>query len=411
MSHSVTLHFASARERAGLVWRSAMRRTISSSTRPIPVARTFPVARTSASARTFPLARTSGPSPSRQAAIRISLIGLLLAAPLGCESAPKREAIRMPPVASLRSAAEPMLAHVETVDRAPEWVNRERRQEGMIYGVGIAREEGRPDRDLYRAMREARESVSSYLVERGGIAVTPRGLYPPLPVDENAIGFERLAHDEKGRRWYALARLDVDAATRKLMKEVTQLNVRLASARVKLVDDSQETDDQVRAALAIIFALDRRQQYAARHNALTGEPLPDAQGLDDDSLQNRADDFLDAHGVRIVVEGDYIPGLHESIGGVLGSVHLRSDEFGRGVVTVRLSESNSFGAGYPYLQLDGHVEIAIEGGDARTFTEPIHIVSSGVDIDEARYRAGRSATHEVTEIVRRTLMKLAESGA
>jgi hypothetical protein len=196
-----------------------------------------------------------------------------------------------------------------------------------------------------------------------------------------------------------------------LMKEVTRLNVTLAKARVELVDDRQETDDQVRAALAIIYTLDRRQQYAARYHALTGDSIPDAQGLDDASLQNRADDFLDAHGVRILVEGAQVPGLYESVGAVLGAVHLRSDEFGKGVVTVRLAESNSFGAGYPYLQLDGHVEVAIEGGDARTYTEPIHIVSSGVDIDEARYRAGRTVNHEVSEIMRRTLMKLAESGA
>jgi len=352
-------------------------------------------------------ARSPLPSP----AVVLSLLtGLAVGLLGGCSSTPTRDAIQMPPVGSLRSAAEPMLAHVEKVDGAPQWVHRPRVQDDMIYGVGIQRAEGNPDRDLYRVMRAARESVSSYLVARGGIAVTPRELHPPLRVDESTIEFERLAHDEKNGRWYALARLDTAVATAKLMKEVTQLNVKLATARLKLVDEDQETDDQVRAALAIIYTLDRRQQYAARQHALTGESIPEAQGLDDTSLQNRADDFLDAHGVRIVVEGEQIPGLYESVGGVLGAVHLRSDEFGHGVVTVSLAESNSFGAGYPYLQLDGQVEVAIEGGDARTYTEPIHIVSSGVDIDEARYRAGRTANQEVSEVVRRTLAKLAASG-
>jgi hypothetical protein len=98
------------------------------------------------------------------------------------------------------------------------------------------------------------------------------------------------------------------------------------------------------------------------------------------------------------------------VSGVLGAVHLRTDEFGPGAVTITLSESDTFDKGYPYLQLDGHIELAIEGGDARTYSEPIHIVSSGVDVSEARSRADRSLNREVSDIVRRTLLKLAETG-
>jgi hypothetical protein len=259
-------------------------------------------------------------------------------------------------------------------------------------------------------MRAARGSVASYLVSRGGLAMTPRELFPPLRVDENAIEFERLAHDRKRNRWYALARLDIASETTKLMKGVNSLNYALSTGRAAVLDDTAEADNRVRAALAIIYALDRRQQYAARYHALTGKGIPASEGLDDSTLQELADDLLDAHGVRVVVYGLDVPGLHDRVSGVLGEVHLRTDEFGRGAVTITLSESDTFDKGYPYLQLDGHIELAIEGGDARTYSEPIHIVSSGVDVSEARSRADRSLNREVSDIVRRTLLKLAETG-
>ena len=128
-------------------------------------------------------------------------------------------------------------------------------------------------------------------------------------------------------------------------------------------------------------------------------------------MQAWADTTLSRHGVRVIVEGVDVPGLYESVRSAMGEVHLQSDEFGRGLIAIRIFESDGFGPGNPYLEVDGHVEMAIDGGDARTYSTPFHVVSSGVSADEARFRAARSINEEVVRIVRETLRTMGQTGS
>jgi len=133
-------------------------------------------------------------------------------------------------------------------------------------------------------------------------------------------------------------------------------------------------------------------------------------GLEDAVLQEYADNYLSEHGVRVLTEGMDVPGLEHTVASVLGEVHLPAQEFGYGLIAVRMRESHAFEPAVPYLEIDGRVEVAIEGGDARTYSTPFHVVSSGVDVEEARFRAARSIHAEVERIVRATLRAMAETG-
>jgi hypothetical protein len=338
------------------------------------------------------------------------LASIVLASMLGCGSDGPREAIQIPATSSLRGASELLLPRVETVKGAPDWVHRPRLDQGFVYGVGIHPGRRSPEQSLYMAMSAARSAVVAWLQARGARAESQHGLNPPLVIDDDVIDFERLAHDPQADRWYALARLDLAANEAAVVAQVAQLENALRRAQQKLLDASLEDDDRIRSALAIVFGLDRRNQWAAAYHAFSAQALRVPQGLDDATLQEQADDLLSAHGVRILVDGPDVPGLYGSVSSAMGRVHIRSDEFGPGLVTVRIVESSGFGPGNPYLEIDGQVEMAIEGGDARSYTTPFHVVSSGIDIDEARFRAARTINLEVERIVSDTLRTLAESG-
>lgn len=335
------------------------------------------------------------------------VIGLLALALLptfgGCASRGPREAIRIPPVAGLRSAAEILVDRVEVDDEAPDWLDRDRVEDGMLYGIGIEAGGRQPAEDLYLAMHGARRAIVVWLEARGAGIAQPGALLPPVRIDPEHVAFERLAYDEKAHRWYALARLDIGAETAAVDAAVVELEHRLAAAQVRVVDPGVPEDDRLRAALSILYDLDRRHQYAAIRHALTGDQRTPPTGLDDESLRPRAAEVLSRHGVRVIVEGWSVPGLYEAVGGAMGEVHLPTDEFGRGLVSILVTESDGFGPGNPYLEIDGHVEVAIEGGDGRTYSTPFRVVSTGASLDEARFRAARAVNQEVGGIVRETL--------
>ena len=51
----------------------------------------------------------------------------------------------------------------------------------------------------------------------------------------------------------------------------------LRRAQLTIIDQAAEDDDRIRAALAILYELDRRAQYAVAFHALNAQPLPEGQ--------------------------------------------------------------------------------------------------------------------------------------
>jgi hypothetical protein len=346
----------------------------------------------------------------RQRAGPVAAATLLLVA-VACASGPPREPIKMPPVASLRAAAGVLVDRVEIDDEAPDWLDRDRVEEGVLYGIGIQPGGRDPVEDLYLAMHGARRSIIVWLEARGAGSSGPNALLPPMRVDPDRVAFERLAYEKGANRWYALARLDIAGEAAAIEKEVVGLEQKLAAAQLALVDAGVEADDRIQAALTILYGLDRRRQYGTLHLALTGKELVPPTGLDDATLLERADDALARHAVRIIVQGWSVPGLYEAIASALGEVSIRTDEFGPGLVSVLVLESDGFGPGNPYLEVEGTVEVAVAGGDARTRTTPFRVVSTGISLDEARFRAARGINQEVRRIVRETLRDMAGVGS
>jgi hypothetical protein len=312
----------------------------------------------------------------------------------------------LPAVSNLRLAAGAMMAQVEVTKAPPEWLNQERIEDGVLYGIGVQGEQTSPEQDLYLAMVDARRSVLHWLEQRGARVEAPFDLVPPLVIDETGIGFERLAHDTEHDRWYALARLDLRAETASAARQVEELNQRLARDHAVVIDDRSERGNRMRSALAVLYSLDRRAQWLTLYERLSEQPLATPEGLETKALAERARDVLAQHRVRVVLEGADFPGLYETVVGAIGEVYLRADDFGEGLVAVRLGESNSFSQGWPYLQIDGEVQIAFEGPNARMQTVPLHVVTSGVDADEARFRAAHDVNAEVRRILRQELAEL-----
>lgn len=359
-------------------------------------AATAPTARSARRVTTSPLNRLSA-----------ALAAAAMAALTACSSGPPREPIKVPAVGDLRAAAEFLQDQVEVRDSRPDWIDRPRVDDGVIYGIGI--EEGGRDanQDLFLAMENARRSIVIWLEAQMASSNQPGDLLPPLAVDPDRIGLERLAHDTRADRWYALARLEIAPEAKRNAERVAAIETDLATAQGRVSDGSTESDDRVRAALAILFDVERRRKEQALHRVLTGQELPVPAGLEAAALVERADDLLSRHGVRVLVQGGPIPGLQQAVGSAVGEVHLQTDEFGRGLVSVQIVQSDSFGPGNPYLEVDGTVEVAIDGGDARTYSTPFRVVTTGVSADDARYRASRQVNAEVARIVRETLRNMA----
>jgi hypothetical protein len=336
----------------------------------------------------------------------------LLAGVLGlasCASPPEPASIPIPATGSLRGAAELLVGQVEQVEGTPEWAHHRRVEGDRVYGVGVEARGTSAEQALYRALRKANASVANWLDGQGVRARSPRALNDRLAVPEERIEFERMAHDEIANRWYVLARFDLAAARGDLHARIAETNVALSRSEARLLDEEQENDERIRAALALIFSLDRRQQYEMAVRALRGEGSEVPDGLDSRVLQEEADNYLSQHGVRILTQGLEVPGLESGIESTLSEVYLQRDAFGRGLISVRLEESQAFERSNRYLEIDGRVEVAIEGGDARTYSTPFHVVSTGADLEEARFRAARTVHLEVARILRETFRAMADS--
>jgi hypothetical protein len=341
-------------------------------------------------------------------------LGMLLASALGgpgCASPPPREPIAIAPTLSLRAGSELLLDEVEVDDHAPDWLARERVDQGIIYGIGIQTGSGDDSEDLFLAMHAARRSIVVWLESRGAGAEGQNGHPARLRIDPERVQFERLARDTRSDRWYALARLEIASEVAQIEAAVQPLEAGLAALQQRIGDAGISDGARAQAALALVEGVDLRQQYNALYHALTGGELATPPGLEDATLLARANELLAQHGVRVAVDGGFVPGLFEAVTDVLAEFHLRTDEFGRGLVSVQIHESKGFGADNPYLEIDGFVEIAIEGGDEPGRSTPFHAVSTGATLDEARFRVAREIRAEVARIVRETLRAIGGSAA
>lgn len=322
----------------------------------------------------------------------------------GCASDKPPDSIKIPAVSSLRSASDILIEDVETDDGAPKWINHDRVVDGFVYGIGIQSGGRNSAEDLFLAMHAARRTVVVWLESRGAGAgaTTNSGHAAPLRIDPDHIDFERLAHNTKTDRWYALARLDIEREAASIEASASQIEQLMTVARMTVNDANAQDDARTRAALSLIYDIERRDQLDALYHAVTGQSLATGEGLSDDALRADADRELAQHGMRVIVDGPYVAGLHEAVSIAMGEMHLQPDEFGRGLVMVRLTESEGFGPGNPYLEIDGTVELSIDG-EGRTQGMPFHVVSTGNSLEEARFRAARSINQDVAEIVRSSL--------
>jgi hypothetical protein len=304
-----------------------------------------------------------------------------------------------------------MMDQVEETDSPPKWAMQTRSEDGLVFGLGVQRADHRPEQDLYYAMRNARRSIGDWLDEN---ELPASRLVPALPFDLSGVALEKLAYDTEGETWYVLAYLDLEMEAERVAAEIAELEETLVRADGRARDADAEFDDRLRAALSILYDLERRDQYRAQYRALAGEELETPRDIDVASLQDHADDVLSEHGVRILVDGDSSDGLYAdleaSIMNAMGDVHIGQNVFGEGLISISLNESRSRRHGYDYLELGGEIQMNIEGGDARSYTVPLRFVGMGSNIDEARFRAIRLASQEVAEIVRATLLELASSG-
>jgi len=240
------------------------------------------------------------------------------------------------------------------------------------------------------------------------------GLLPESAIDLSRVRFERLAHDTEQDRWYALAHLDLTEEAERLEAEVGGIERSLRGSLEDLTSTRVEYDDRVRAALSILYEVERRDLLRRRYVAVHDEVLEIPADLSDDLLRENADDLLSKHGVRVLVEGtsfdELDSKLETSVASAIGEVHLKQSDSGFGLIRIHLSESWTYNRGYNYLELDGEIVMSIEGGDARSYTVPLRIVGIGVDAEEASFRATRDAGQEIGRIVRAALREMSTSG-
>lgn len=331
---------------------------------------------------------------SRVAAIAALLLG-----------ACAHQSIDLPPVSGLYSAATLLMpTHVESSARTPDWVYREREDDGYVYGVGIARQGRTSEESLYRAMISARRSVFDELRERGAYVTAPGGLVPTLTYGDGDIEFERLGRDTARGAWYALARFDLEKHAEAARAKVESIDALLVSALEVAGNREAGPGTQVSAALSILFEFDRRRQYATQYRLFSGE---EAEPIDSAALVGLARSMLSEHGVRVELDGATLAGVEESIESALGRVYLHSDEWGDALIRVRLSERGTQ-AGSGYLTFEGEIRIALEGDEGRVRTRSLRVVQMGPDVDQARSRAAVQMSTDVGTIVREALRQIAD---
>jgi hypothetical protein len=317
--------------------------------------------------------------------------------------------LELPAVGSLWSAAQLMIDQVDETDGPPKWVKQTRFEDRLVFGLGVHRANQRPERDLYYAMRDAKNSIGDWLDEH---ELPPPRLLPPLAFDLTAVRLEKLAFDREGESWYVLAFMDLEEEADRVAADVAAVEEALIRWNARIQDEQNEFDDRLRAALAMIYDLERHEQYRGQYRVLAGEELETPNNIDVAVLQDHADDVLSDHGVRILVDGnssaDLYADLHASVMTAMGEVHIGQNIFGEGSISISLNESPSRRHGFNYLELGGEIQMNIEGGDARSYTVPLRVIGMGSSLDEARFRASRLASKEVAQIVRVTLLRMAK---
>jgi hypothetical protein len=301
-----------------------------------------------------------------------------------------------------------MVDKAEDANGPPDWALQPRLEDGFVFGLGMRRSQDHPERDLYFAMRAARDSIAEWLAETE--MPTPH-LVPPMPIDLSGVRVEKLAYDRKAERWYVLAHLDLQQEAERVAAEVAALEDALFRADKLVMNSDLEFDDRLRSALAILYDLERREQYRARYRVLAGGELEAPRDIDAATLQDHADDVLSSHGVRILVGGDATDALYvdleASVINAIGEVHIGRNLFGEGLISISLNESQQRRHGWIYVELAGEIQMNIEGGDARSHMVPLRVVDIGPDTETARARAIRHASQEVNQIVRENLLQIA----
>jgi hypothetical protein len=317
-----------------------------------------------------------------------------------CARAP--EALDAPAAAGLYDSLPVLEERVEEVEGPPDWARHPREEEGLFYAVGSARAQKDAGISLYLATRDAQTTLLDALRRRGARVEAPRGLVPPLDVDESAIALERLAHDASGRRWYALARFDLAAAAARDRLRVEELDRGLEEVLPILQDLGAAPDARLRAALATLYALDHRFQHAAQYRVFAGDALE--LGTPSAVLEDAARRVLAARAVRLDVDAPPIDGLVEAVRAPLEAFGLRTDDFAADAwVSLRAAESSPWTRDDPHVALTGELVVAIEGGDARPRSLPLRAIGRGVRADEARRRAERALVEEVRASFQRVL--------
>ena len=350
---------------------------------------------------------TSGRWRAGAAALAIVLVlGVLN----GCSTRRAPKAIQMPAVNGLRTASDLLVQQVDARKGPPKWLDHARVQNGYIYGIGMETG-GRDDSEaLFRSMQAARRTILDFLDRREANTETKPTTDPiGIKIDPSRIEFEKLAFDTRDRRWYALARLDIEKQSQELEAEARKLSQRLNALHAKLVSPTDPSAGQWRAALGIAADFERLTRVEQLYAGLTGSPMEPIASREASQWVQAANQALAEHGIRIVVDGPPVAGLDQALNLVLGEFHLQTDEFGRGLITVHLHESKGFGPGNPYLEIDGSVEIALGGPGEVTDGANFNVVSTGDSLAEARFRAARLINEDVSEILRKTLESMAES--
>ncbi len=341
-------------------------------------------------------------------ALRWAILSLTPFVLAGCAAQQGHRALALPPVGGLWTLALFMVEEAENTNGPPAWSIQTRLEDGLVFGLGIRRAQDRSERDLYLAMREARDSIAEWIDEH---EIPPPRLLPVVPFDVSGIFIEKIAYDWDAERWYVLAHMDLQKEASRVAAKIAVLNDRLSQADQQVVNTGLEFDDRLRSALAILYDLERRGQYRAQYRVLAGEELQGSLELDVATLQDHADDLLSEHGVRVLVDGNSTDALYvdleASVFNAIGEVHIGRNLFGEGMISISMNEKQWQRDRSVYLELAGEIQMIIEGGDARSYTVPVRVVEIGVDVESARLRAIRSVSQEVNRIVRETLIQIA----
>jgi hypothetical protein len=347
------------------------------------------------------------PCVARRLATLSTLVLLVPLLACGGKS-PDEARVAVPAVTNLREAADLMVSQAEQIEGPPAWVSHTRDDGDAVYGVGTARAKRDPGQDLFSAMEGGRNVVIGWLAESGLETKAPLGFSSDLAQDRKRIEFVRVAYDTEGRTWYALAVLEKAREASEAAKRVADLDVMLLERKSVAVDPRTSESDRVRAALTLLHVVDERAQWNARQAYFGGAGTPPPQGLDGDSIVRLARSVLSEHGVRVVVEGASVPGLEPAIATVLGDFYMSVSEFGSGLVYVTLEESTSEAASMELLELDGIMQITLEGEAGRSISRPLRAVTTYDNLDAARARNARIIGEAAREATREAILSMLE---